>query len=100
MYLHLPSCSSAAIGRGTGGRMSGAKDAASAGVGVAKCLSEQNQNADGLAARSWEERAGAEGFAEEGSSWTEGNWYKSKQHTTEITGGELLILIPEWELKV
>ncbi len=31
--------------------MSGAKDAAAAGAGVAKCLSEQDQDADGCTAQ-------------------------------------------------
>ena len=62
----------AAPGRGPGSRVPGSETAAAAGDGAAQRLPEQDQDADGGAARPRAAQAGAEGVAAPRSPGTKG----------------------------
>lgn len=71
---------SVAPGRGAGGGVSGAEDAAAARVGAVECVSEQDQDADGRPAGAREEGAGAESVSPEGPAGDQG---PTPQHMTK-----------------
>lgn len=76
LISHLFVSPPVAIGWDAGGRVPSTAHAAAAGIGAAKCLSEQNKDAHRHTTRERGQRPGAEGVYTESSSWAEGerNW--------------------------